>query len=83
MHCLFGETSSTIADKSESTAPSLGMKERIAARTSYAKRTQLLMRSGLIAGITPTSQRRKLGQGTLDIASSRPDGNDADEPMAD
>ena len=37
----------------------------------------LLIASGLIAGITPTSIRKRSAQRTLDFALSRPDGGDA------
>jgi hypothetical protein len=71
------------AAKTGSTAQSLGMKERIAARASYVKRIRLLIASGLIAGITPTSIRKRSPQGTLDFALSRPGGNDVAKPKAD
>ena len=43
----------------------------------------LLIASGLIVGITPTSIRRRCGQQTLDFALPQPDGAGADEPKAD
>jgi len=43
---------------------------------------RLLIASGLIAGITPTSTRKRSPQAILDFALSRPDGGDVDEPKA-
>jgi hypothetical protein len=62
--CLSGESSSTIADKQESTALCSGMKARIEAQTSYDKRIELLTASGLIAGITPLYVRKRLNPPT-------------------
>jgi hypothetical protein len=46
-------------------------------------RTQLLIASGLIAGITPTSTRKRSAQATLDFAFSKPDGGAVDGLKAD
>ncbi|MFN0314770.1 MAG: hypothetical protein ACKVQA_07020 [Burkholderiales bacterium] len=56
-------------------APSFGTKDDTAARSVFAKRTRLLMRSGLIRGITPMSIRNGSGQGWLALASSPLDGD--------
>jgi hypothetical protein len=61
-------------DNKASTALSSVTKARTLAANSYAKRTQLLTASGLIAGITPTSIRVALPQETLDSASSKQGG---------
>jgi hypothetical protein len=78
-----GESSSTTADSKASTVQCSAMNQRIAARTSYAKRIKLLIASGLIAGITPTSTRKRSPQRTLDFALSKPAGDTAAEPKAD
>ena len=83
MPCSSGETSLTTADKRESTAPCSEMKESIKVRNSYGKRIRLLIASGLIAGIIPTSERRRSSQQTLDFAFSWLDGDDAEELKAD
>jgi hypothetical protein len=80
MQCGSGETSTTIAGSKGSIAPSLGMSQRIEARNSYAKRIKLLIASGLIAGITPTSTRKGSPQGILDFALRSRAGVDAAEP---
>jgi hypothetical protein len=79
--CGCGASSLTIASTSEpandskaSIAPCSETSRRTAARTLSGKRTRLLMRSGLIAGITPTSIRKRSPQLTLDSAFSVPDG---------
>jgi hypothetical protein len=61
-------------DNKASTAPSFGTKDDTAARSVFVKRTRLLMRFGLIRGITPMSIRRGSAQGYLGLVSSRPDG---------
>lgn len=81
--CLFGVDSSTMADNKESTAPYSETKDATDQANSFDKRAQLLIASGLIAGITPTSIRKRYGQAILDFASSRQDGGAADEPKAD
>lgn len=72
-----GENSSTSASTTEPegnkralTAPRFGTLERTRAANSYAKRTRLLIESGLIAGITPTSIRKRLGADCREHASS-------------
>lgn len=72
-----GETSSTTAGKTESTAPLSATRARISARGSYDRRIRLLMSSGLIAGITPTSMRQRSPQKTLDFAFSQLGGDGA------
>jgi hypothetical protein len=71
------------SDNQELTAPSSVTSRRIAARTLFVKRTQLLIASGLIAGITPTSTRKRSAQATLDFAFSKPDGGAVDGLKAD
>lgn len=63
-----GDDSSTTAsttapesDKQGLTVPSSETNQASKAANSFAKRTRLLMRCGLIAGITPTSIRKTLG----------------------
>jgi hypothetical protein len=65
-------------DNKASTAPSFGTKDDTAARSVFVKRTRLLIASGLIAGITPTSIRNGSGQGWLALASLPPDGSTPD-----
>lgn len=79
MQCLCGEDSSMEAGNAASTAPYSETKVTTDPAISYAKRMQLLMRSGLVAGITPTSTRKGSSQLTLDFASSRLDGGDAEK----
>jgi hypothetical protein len=71
-----GENSETTAltneqanRKPESIVRRFATKERLAAATLYAKRIELLTSSGLIAGITPTSTRRRLGADCREGAS--------------
>lgn len=80
---LDGASSLMTQDSKESTAPFLETREHIKVRNSYDRRIRLLIASGLIAGITPTSVRKRSGQATLDIAFSRQDGGSAEEPKAD
>ena len=75
--CSCGENSSMTVGSKESTAPFLGTNQRTAARNLYARRMRLLISSGLIAGITPTSTRNGSPQKTLDIAFSVRGGVDA------
>jgi hypothetical protein len=79
----FGESLLMTAAKLESTAQSSAMSQAIEVHTSYDKRIRLLIASGLIAGITPTSTRKGSPQATLDFAFSRRGGGGADEPKAD
>ena len=63
-------TSEQVCRKTESTAPRFATLEKRKAANLYAKRTELLMRAGLIAGITPTSVRQTLGADCRAPASS-------------
>ena len=72
---LFGVSSwttvKTIApenDKTGSTARRSETKGRIKVQSSFDKRMRLLIASGLIAGITPTSTRQRSGQRILATA---------------
>ena len=65
-------------DKTASTARRSGTKGRIKARNSYVRRMRLLIASGLIAGITPTSTRNGSSQRILAFASSEQVGSDAE-----
>lgn len=76
MQCLCGAHSSTAAESAALTAPFSVMKARTEVPSSYAKRMQLLIACGLVAGITPTSTRKGSDQLTLDFALSRQDGGD-------
>ena len=75
---LCGGTLSTTQASKESIAPRSETKAGIGPATSYAKRIRLLIASGLIAGITPTSIRERSAQRTLDFVLSQPDGVGAD-----
>jgi hypothetical protein len=83
MPSLSGGTSSMTAAKKESTAPSSVTKDAAYHRASYAKRIRLLIASGLVAGITPTSIRKRSPQRILDFALSRPAADAAGEPKED
>jgi hypothetical protein len=74
-----GETSLTTADSRESTVPSFVTKDPAYHRASSDKRIKLLIASGLVAGITPTSTRHQSPQQTLDFALSPPGGDAAAE----
>jgi hypothetical protein len=78
-----GESSSTAAVNVESIAQCSGMNRCTKARASYVKRMRLLIASGLIAGITPTSIRKGSRQQTLDFALSRLAGGDAEKRRKD
>ncbi len=75
MQCLCGDGSLTPAGNAASTAPYSETRVFIDPRTSYNKRIKLLIESGLVAGITPTSVRKRSPQQTLAFASSRPGGD--------
>lgn len=79
MRCLCGAGSSTALENAVSTAPYSEMKESTDPRTSYAKRIKSLIDSGLVAGITPTSTRKRSPQQTLDFALLPQAGNDSDD----
>ena len=78
-----GASSSMTADRMELTAPCSETKASTGVVTSFEKRMRLLIASGLIAGITPTSTRVGSPQVTLDFAFSRQGGNDAGIRKAD
>jgi hypothetical protein len=80
---LSGVDSSMIAGKLESIAQSSETSPTGYRHSSFAKRMQSLMKSGLIAGITPTSIAKKSNQATLDFVSSQLDGNDVGTLKAD
>ncbi len=75
-----GDTSTTTPASRVSTARYSATSRAIRARALYAKRIKLLIDSGLVAGITPTSIRRRSPQQTLDFALSPPGGDGAAEP---
>lgn len=81
--CLFGESSKTIQDSKESTVPCSGMNLRTKAVCSFNKRIQLILRSGLVCAITPTSTAKRSSQQTLDIVSGWQDGEIADTQRED
>ena len=80
MPCSSGANLSTTADSKESIAPCSETSRLTKAASLSDRLMQSLISAGLIAGITPTSTRKRYGQAILDFASSRPDGNDADKP---
>jgi len=79
MPALFGENSSTTVGNGGSTVPSSATRRRrnIEAASSFRRRMRLLTASGLVRGITPTSTRHGLPQGTLDGVFSSQDGDGA------
>jgi hypothetical protein len=83
MPCSLGENSLTIAlmreqaeSKKASIARSSATNQVTSVPLSFDKRMQLLIASGLIAGITPLSVRQQWNQETLDSVSSWLDGID-------
>jgi hypothetical protein len=76
MQCLCGEGSSTEAANAVLTAPYSETKAKANHRRSYNKRIKLLLQSGLVAGITPTSVRQQSPQATLDFVFCKRDGQD-------
>lgn len=82
MPSLFGETSSMIAGKTESTAPSSETKVRLSRPSLSDRLTPSLILSGLIAGTTPSSIRKVSGATILDFASSKLAGSDAERQKA-
>lgn len=78
---LFGDDSSTVVSTIEpdshkpvSTVRPSATSRAIKAARSFSKRTQLLIASGLIAGITPTSIRQRCGANCLEVALFGPVG---------
>jgi len=76
-------TSAPESDNKASIAPSSATRASTYRVPSFSKRMQSLMRSGLIAGITPTSIAKRWPQRTLDIAFSPLAGSDVVSPKAD
>ena len=74
MRCLCGGDSLMIQESAESIALYSEMNHSTKARHSSDRRIKLLIASGLVAGITPTSRRKRLPQQTLDFAFLPPDG---------
>lgn len=79
---LFGESSLTTAltcepanGRRESTAPHSEMKPASNLPTLYARRAQSLLIAGLIAGITPTSIRKRYGADCREAAFLLLDGD--------
>ena len=83
MQCLRGESSSTTPVRQGLIAPCSAMRAEFGAATSFDRRTQLLIASGLVAGITPLSKRKRLPQETLDFASSQLAGDAAERQNQD
>ena len=81
MQCLCGAGSSTDQANAVLTAPYSETKAKANHRLSYNKRIKLLLQSGLVAGITPTSVRQQSPQATLDFVSYKLDGQDSSEPQ--
>jgi hypothetical protein len=77
MHFLCGENSSTSEENRASTVQSFAMNRHIEAANSFDKRMQLLIASGLVRGITPTSIRTQLGVQIPAFVSSYQAGDDA------
>lgn len=78
MLCLSGENSSMLAASKESTAQSSEMNRRAKAQNSYDRRMLVLLRAGLVKGITPTSIQRECGAKIPDFVSSWQDGENAE-----
>ena len=74
---LFGVISSTEAGSKESIVPFSVTKAKSYRQTLSDRLTPSLISSGLVAGITPTSTRRRCGAGIPDIASFGLDGRGA------
>lgn len=75
---LFGAVSSATGESQGSTVPSSAMKVRSYRPSLSDRLTISLMRSGLVAGITPTSIRRRSGAPIPDSASNWLVGKPAD-----
>lgn len=70
----FGDGSLTEADRRELTALFSATSQQLEARTLSDRQILLLIISGLVAGITPTSIRNKLGAPIPDFVLSLPGG---------
>lgn len=81
--CSHGESSSTTRDRTASIARCSETRVQFEAVTSFDRRTRLLIASGLVAGITPLSKRKRLPQKTLDFVSLQLDGEDAEKRSQD
>ena len=81
--CLFGESSSTIAGKLESTAPYSETKAPSYRPTLSDRLTPLLISAGLVKGITHSSIRKQSGAAIRGSALWPLDGGDVDTPKAD
>lgn len=75
---LFGGVLLTTADRKELTALCFGTNRHTEAVSLSDRQTQSLLTSGLVAGITPTSIRERLGAEIQDIALLSPDGSVVD-----
>ena len=78
MRCLCGGDSLMIQESAESIVRYSEMNHSTKARHSSDRRIKLLIASGLVAGITPTSKRKRLPQRTLDFAFLPLDGEGSD-----
>ena len=90
MRCLYGESSLTNVSitaqdylKMELIVQSSAMNRSGSVRNSSDRRMRLLMSSGLIAGIIPTSIKKRSHQKTLDFVTKRQDGSYAEQQKAD
>ena len=77
-----GESLSTTVDSKASTVLCSETRASTVAVNSFDRRMRLLIASGLIRGITPTSIRRECGVAIPDFVSLLPDGDDAVEQKA-
>lgn len=80
---MTASTSALANDSVESTAPFSETRAATKVPSSFAKRMRLLIASGLVKGITPTSIRRGSHQGILASAFYELAGGGADELKAD
>lgn len=78
-----GESSLTPRDRRELTALFSATRARLARRTLSDRQTLLLMRSGLVSGITPTSIRERYGVPIPDFVLLLPDGGRAEQRSQD
>ena len=83
MPSLSGDDSSMTVVSKVSTVLSSETKASTNRPNSFDKRMRLLIASGLIKGITPTSMRNGSRQGILATAFYELDGSDADTPRED